>query len=234
MSEKNILEPDLSKVLADKKDNIFSTLNCHHIGKIYSFDKTTQSAQVEIMVLRQLGDQAKTYPLLIDIPVIFLQGGGSFIEFPIKKGDYCLVLFNDRDIDNWWTAENKSLPNTQRKHSIADGIAIVGINSKINPLSLANDRVKINCGTYAFRLVTTSGQIDVDSVGNITFNNGTEPFILGTQLVSQLTTILTALQTFLTGLNVTTLAEQASAAAAAMGTALGILNNLKSTKIKGA
>ena len=75
-------------------------------------------------------------------------------------------------------------------------------------------------------------ELKIDSSG-ITMLGGTEPFVLGTQLYTQLTTIVTALQTFTTGLTVPTLAAQAASCATAMGTALGLLSQIKSTQIKG-
>lgn len=229
-----ILLPDLYVNLQRLKENIFDSFSCMQIGKIVKFDKTAQTADIEIQAKYKVTEtKVVDYPVLADCPVIFMQGGGAYLEFPIKADDYCVVFFNDIDIDIWYSAASIMPPNTTRKHNLSDGIALVGLNPATSVLNLSNDKVRINAGNYPIVLETTSGKIEIAVNGNITMNEGTEPYVLGTQLTTQLTTILTALQTFTTGLNVTTLSAQAATMATACGTALGLLEQLKSTQIKG-
>ena len=54
------------------------------------------------------------------------------------------MFFNDRDIDDWWTSANVKEPPTTRKHNLADGFALVGINPKINVLALDGTKVVLN------------------------------------------------------------------------------------------
>lgn len=132
----DIYPPDLDDVLGELKTDIFANLNCIQIGKISSVNTSEQSAEIELQVKRRVNGKIINYPLLIDCPVVVLQGGGAFIDFPVAAGDFCLVLFNDRDLDNWWTAATNKEPRTLRKHSLSDGFALVGINPKISVLSL--------------------------------------------------------------------------------------------------
>ena len=83
------------------------------------------------------------YPLLLDCPVVVLQGGGAYIDLPIAEGDYCLVLFNDRNIDTWWDTGNVVVPRNRRKHSLSDGIALVGINPRIEVREIDGTAVRI-------------------------------------------------------------------------------------------
>ena len=53
---------------------------------------------------------------------------------PITAGDTCLVLFNDRDIDNWFQSGQVGPVATSRLHSMSDGIALVGIRSLANSI----------------------------------------------------------------------------------------------------
>jgi hypothetical protein len=48
---------------------------------------------------------------------------------PIAADDTCLVLFNDRNMDDWYLTGKISAPADNRIHSIADGIVLVGIRS---------------------------------------------------------------------------------------------------------
>ena len=56
-----------------------------------------------------------------------LFGGSSFLSMPVAEGDNCIVLFNDRELDQWYSGTSQ-VPQTPRVHDLSDGIAIVGIN----------------------------------------------------------------------------------------------------------
>jgi len=151
--------PKLEDVLFALKEDIFSSFNCHAVGKIESFNKDTQRAKISIMYSRKVESDSDTqnrvdYPLMADIPVIIPSGGVGSLRFPISSGDFCLVLFNDRDIDNFIEAGAFSQLNSDRKHSFSDGVAIVGLFPSSFSLSdysdekteLVHDETKISLG----------------------------------------------------------------------------------------
>jgi hypothetical protein len=51
---------------------------------------------------------------------------------PIQSGDTCLVLFCDRDLDNWFESGQITTLNSNRVHDLSDGVALVGIRHKQN------------------------------------------------------------------------------------------------------
>lgn len=125
-------EPTLRHLFDLLKEEIFTELNCHAIGTIESFDETNQLARVSIAYSKFSETDTvttKNFPLLLDIPVMVLGGGKSSVQFPIISGDSCVVLFNDRNIDNWLSGGKNAVLSSNRKHNIADGIAMVGIRS---------------------------------------------------------------------------------------------------------
>lgn len=194
--KKTINDPDLSTVLANFKKDIFTTINCVQIGKIDSYDKDTQSCTIKIQVKRKISDtESKEYPLLVDCPVFVYQGGGAYIDMPIQKGDYCLVLFNDRDLDIFIADENFAEPNTNRKHSLSDGIALIGINSFQNPLDLDGNKFRIITNDYVFEIYTKTkevkiyndnGKINLTADGKIIFNEGTDYAVRYNEMKTQL------------------------------------------------
>lgn len=148
MNPSQMMPPDLKVFSSDLKADIFSSLYCTMPGKISKVNDN-QTVSVELQIKRALEDgTSQFYPLLVDCPYFVLQGGGAYLDMPIAAGDGCLVLFSDRDIDTWWATGNVTDPPTTRKHSLADGFALVGFNAK--PNALARD------GT-AVRLLGTSG-----------------------------------------------------------------------------
>lgn len=139
---KQITPPDLSSVLDSTRRETLTTVNCVQIGIIKEFDITTQLATIQIAMkqVRDISeDGVKTlveYPLILECPVMVLFGGIDILTLPIAPGDNCIVLFNDRDIDQWVNNGNDFAPVTSRAHDINDAFAIVGIRPLTN--SIAN------------------------------------------------------------------------------------------------
>ncbi len=184
--EQTINPPDLDDLLAESRDAVFSNLNCIQIGQIQKVNDD-QTAEVKIQFLRQLQDgKTAKYPLLVDCPYFVLNGGGSYIDMPIAQGDYCLVLFNDRNIDNWWDTANVAVPADTRKHSIADGMAIVGINprSKAFARSGTDFRILGPEGSGISLEFKTTGKVILNAPGSFEVNGDTG--IIGKLTVSGL------------------------------------------------
>lgn len=127
--------PDLAALLDAKLRSVKSEINCAQIGTIQSFDPATQTANVSLNFMRIVEKSVKQYPVLINIPVLVMQGGSGAITFPIAAGDPCLVLFCDRNIDSWVTSGLVSPPESERVHDLSDGIAVVGIRPLSSPIS---------------------------------------------------------------------------------------------------
>lgn len=127
--------PTLKELLDILKHDIFATFNCHRLGKVESINpaQNTISATISSKWTQDDGSIID-YPLLVDIPFMILSGGEAHIDMPINAGDDCLILFNDRDIDNWFVG-NTTPPNTSRLHSLSDGLAIIGFRNKTTQIS---------------------------------------------------------------------------------------------------
>jgi hypothetical protein len=202
------------------RKDLLQNLNCHHIGTIESFDAENQLATATVNytqtyfnydeALAVYKPVAVNYPVLVDCPVICLGGGNSSLTFPIQKGDECVVLFNDRDLDNWYNGGPGSQVATPRLHSFSDGIILVGIRSNANRLQnydtsravLQNGnvlvgvgpaKVKIGNGTSTLfsllsQLVTAIQNLKIDVAG-VGPSQGT----VDSTSITQLTTIASEL-----------------------------------------
>lgn len=137
---KSLNRSSQKRLLDELKRDIFTNINCINIGQIESFDPSNQSASIKILLksiesidtkgVRKL----KEKPVILQCPCMILSGGGSHLTFPITKGDECIVLFNDREIDNWFKLGGTQTPTTLRKHDLSDAFAIVGISSVVSSL----------------------------------------------------------------------------------------------------
>lgn len=166
-------QENLSTLIQAVKENIFFELNCHQIGEIVSFNPASQTAEVIIKMKGLRNDKIVDYPLLVDCPVVVMGGGAGRITFPIEKGDSCLVLFNDRDIDNWFSSGQSLPPRTRRKHSFSDAVCLVGPRNKSNSIGdyLPNG-TEIKYANSTIKL--QNNQITITNGASvITLNNGT-------------------------------------------------------------
>ena len=131
----------LNDLLNDFKNEIMHDLNCVQIGIVQEFYPENQTADVQIALKHVInvspdGTQTlKERPLLIRCPVMVLTGGAARITMPITKGDTCIILFNDREIDNWFDIGGVQVPTTIRAHDLSDGICIVGIRNTQNAIA---------------------------------------------------------------------------------------------------
>lgn len=215
-------EPELKDLFNYFAKEIKLNFNCHHVGTITSFNSANQTAQATInykktfLQIDSVGDTSvipKNYPQLIDCPVICLGGGSGCLTFPIQAGDECLVLFNDRDFDNWFNGSSSAVPNTSRLHAFADAIILVGLRSLANvlvdydanatALRFGPNSVKIFEDKTVINLAEAGVSLEINSEGHFKVTNNTGEFVNalitflqsatagGFPLVGDLTTLLT-------------------------------------------
>jgi hypothetical protein len=143
MIKDKINEPQLEDVINGAIDDLAYTLNCHRVGIIESFDPVNQNATIKLVdkgVYEYTENETIIdYPPLLEVPVIIHKATDGGITIPIIKGDTCLVVFNDRDLDNWLLNGLIQRPNTLRKHDLSDAIAIIGIKNQKNKIADYNN-----------------------------------------------------------------------------------------------
>lgn len=174
---KNPAPQSLYSVLQALKREVLKDVNCAKIGVIQAFNAATQTATVMVAFTRVTSISPggirtlSEYPLLLDVPVVFPAGGGFTMTFPIADGDECLVVFNDRQIDNWLSQGAGQPPSVGRIHDLSDGIAIVGVRSNpraLQGVSTSSAQLRSDDGnTYVE--VAGGGIVNVKAPGGMTF-----------------------------------------------------------------
>lgn len=162
--------PDLRALNVAQAQETSKLINCARPGIIQSFSPggngvaptaTVQIAQQNITSISPTGVKTfQPFAPLLNVPVIFPQGGGFILTFPVTEGDECLVVFNDREIDNWFqSGGTNSVPTTLRLHDMADAVCYVGMRS--NPRGIAN----ISTTTTQLRSVDGTTHVEVAGGG---------------------------------------------------------------------
>lgn len=97
-------------------------------GKIESYDHTKQKASVKPLLKRKYIDGSETsFPVISEVPVIFLRSGDASLTFPVSVGDPVLLLFSERTMDQWLSRGVESSSLVERQFSLNDAIAIPGL-----------------------------------------------------------------------------------------------------------
>ena len=94
-------------------------------AKIISFDRANGVCSAALMV-RPVSKAGLylTLPDLVNIPVVFPEGGGYGLNLPLKPGDCGYIVFNDVDIAKFKETLSLSSCNTGRQHDFCDGVFI--------------------------------------------------------------------------------------------------------------
>lgn len=168
-------DPSLNDLLNLFKREIFFDLSCHHIGTIQAFNSAKQTVTASVNYTRtffELNSSTglydavqKNYTPLLDCPAIVLGGGPVNLTMPIAKGDECVLLFNDRDLDNWFSGSTLGPVATSRAHSFSDALALVGVRSLARSISgydavralLTNGTVKLGVNPTNNKVLITNG-----------------------------------------------------------------------------
>jgi len=134
----NAATPKLSDLMNAVITNVMQQLNCHAVATVQSFTQNSNG----LFTVNATMNYSKTYwqqnpdgsytpklvnyPTLVDCPAIILGGGSTALTFPVQAGDQCLILFNDRDLNNWFAGARSGPVASARMHSFSDGIALIG------------------------------------------------------------------------------------------------------------
>ncbi len=99
-------------------------------GQVESYDPKTRKASIKPMLKRVYADgEIKSLPVLTAVPVIWPAGGDGGLSFPLKSGDGVLLLFSERNMENYLESGKESTPLDGRKFDMSDAIAIPGLYS---------------------------------------------------------------------------------------------------------
>lgn len=193
-------------------DDIFYQLYCHLPGEVVSFNRVTGTATVAVGLKRVLpnyavpaGQNTKPYPNLENVPVFLLQGSGGSIGADPKKGDPCLIVVMDRNIDQWVQNGGQQAPLSDRAHDLSDCFAFVGFNPLSQPVVSARLAGECGIADATAKVVVKNGLIDI--------SNGPLP----------LNSLGGILDTFFTATAAATSVPQIAAAAAVAKAALATL-----------
>jgi len=219
-------DPGLRDVLDAFKTEVQLGLNCHALATVQSFSKDSATGMYKVSASINysktyfqpdangvLQPYQVNYPLLIDCPAVVLGGGASALQCPVAAGDQCLVLFNDRDINNWWSGARSGPVASARLHSFSDGLVLVGFQhtsiNDPNHMLMTNGNAQVGVPASAssalVRIANNSTTLNtllgnlITAINNITTTNAVpgSPCLISPASQTALSNIATQLGTLL-------------------------------------
>ena len=234
--------PNLAQLLISAMDSRLNDLHTAIPCKVESYDATTQTASV----VPQIKNPIKTedgevryeeFPVLPNLPVAFPRSTAFYLQFPLAKGDFGLVIFSERSIDEWRESGDITEPSNLKKHPLQGAIFLPmgypdvaaltdgdgtnmalgrdgGANIKITPTDSIN--------------VTAQNKVVINGTNNIELNGNDEALALATEVQAGLELIRDRLDDHVhTG--VTT---GVGTSGPRVGSILGDFSNVVSDKVK--
>ncbi|HLV84237.1 MAG TPA: Gp138 family membrane-puncturing spike protein [Devosia sp.] len=96
------------------------------VARVTGVNATTINCQP--VIARVVDGEAIRLPEFVEVPPIFLQGGGNYLAQPVAAGDYLLLIVCERSFDRWYYGRDGAPPAQVRMHDYSDGFALVGVN----------------------------------------------------------------------------------------------------------
>ena len=162
-------------------------------GTVVAYYPATQTADIQPPVWSALdledGVLPEQLPLLTNVPVEFLRGGGYAITFPLLPGDTGELRFPDFSIDLWRSSGLDGPPQDLRTHSVGSAVFQPGLASTLRAIPGLPNALFVGSETGVLPVV----------LGAMT---ATDFVALASKVESRLGAIESALAAWLTPLNV--------------------------------
>jgi hypothetical protein len=125
---------ELIDVINSAIEFALSNLHTATIARVTGVQEKTISVQP--VINRVVDKRSIVLTEFIEVPPVFMQGGGSHTAYPIAVGDYCLLILTERCFDRWYGGADFQSPAEFRMHDYSDGLAIVGVNPLASAITI--------------------------------------------------------------------------------------------------
>ena len=162
--------PTMIQTLDGLCQKIGYELNCMRIGIVQEFFKDELTADILIANKKTLGLNKDGTQKVTDFPLIRAKVVycNPYITYPIKKGDECVMLFSDREIESWFINGDVNTEGYPRMHDKTDAVALFGLRSLPNMITLVDNCLNMFYGSSNLQIKNDS--IDINT-SKININN---------------------------------------------------------------
>lgn len=100
------------------------------------------------------------------VPLVHPSSSEGIVSFPLKEGDTVLILIPHADIQGWVKNGTTGNPQTFRKFSLTDAVAIPCIHPTNSPVKAHKDNFQITFNDFTLS-VTPSGKTSLTTKDNV-------------------------------------------------------------------
>lgn len=115
----------------------------HHTqlpARVEEYNPERQVVRVQPMVGSMRTDSdgvehEELYPAIVEVPVAWPGAGGARLTFPLAAGDFGMLVFSDRSLDEWKVNRGVQpmVPKDPRNHALQDAVFLPGLRPPSNP-----------------------------------------------------------------------------------------------------
>lgn len=153
---------DIIQVIKNACAQNAQKLNCMRIGIIKEFYPDSLTVKVLIANKKVIGQNPDGTQKVRDYAPIIAKVcyANPFCTFPITEGMECILLFSDREIESWFINGSVNPRGYERMHDLTDAVAIVGIRSLPQMITILTDCLNLFYGNSSFNLQTDAANLN--------------------------------------------------------------------------
>ena len=157
-----------AQIIQGIMEKLSRTIHVALPATIITYDYAHQKASVQIALKEYYSaDNIIEYPIISNVPVMFLSSGGASFTMPVKKDDNCLLLFMDRDISSWSLGSKGEVPQSRRSHHLNDAVAIIGLNDIVTSSKAENNKDVLLTYSGSNIRLKPDGIVDIHSANEV-------------------------------------------------------------------
>lgn len=166
-------EPTQAEIIREALDSRLLDVHVALPARVESYDPATLTVEVLPMVRRAILDTEnkiahEDIPKIPNVPVLFPNSTAFSATWPLQKGDFVLLVFNEAAIGQWRETGDISNPGDIRRHDLSYPVAIPGIKPKTGTTPTAPDAAVVEVGAPATHVTFGAGASEFVSLSNFT------------------------------------------------------------------
>lgn len=195
----------MKKESFDLTDVILTAINSKLIdvhtsmpGQVVSYDRVKQTAKIQPCIKRKYSDgKTVDLPIINGVPVSFPRAKDFLIHFDLTPGDFGILVFSERSLDNWKDKGGVVSADDPRKFNLSDAFFIPGASPTATPATLLGPAGALEIVNKTASIImdqegkieakNSGGILSMDKGGKFKLTNNTNELI---SLLSDLTNIL--------------------------------------------
>lgn len=152
---------ELVKAIEEKVTEMLYEVHTAFPGKITGYSNKKGLAKVKPLVKYTTPNGKRLeYPEIFDLPVVLPQAHDIGMAYPIKEGDFCIVLVSEKALDAWITGQEDG---TELRFDITSAMCIPGlVKSHLDIQTIANEKDAVVIGTKSNNITVSKSQIELN------------------------------------------------------------------------